>query len=364
MSPGLSRRAFVARPRGRSRVSATLLLPLLAACGGGAAYRVTELGPLPAVRSHAAFASAVNDRNQVVGYVREGTRGPRHAVLWEPDGRVVDLVAGAAWDINDAGVVVGEDATAGLRAFVWAAGRFRPISIPGATLSQAIAIGADGDVAGRYDVAGAPASQSRTFAWNNGVTRDLGPYQGGASSGFGVEKHGQVVGARLADPADPRSPNHAFFWYDGVARDLGTLPGGDFSTATDLVVSAWPPDEEETRFTIIGDSDVGPGPIVANVHGWIYTRHRMRDMRTLPGFPRVLPAALNHRGVAVGTMESADRFTQHAFLYSGVLLDLNTLIPEDSGWVLQGATDINDAGCIVGWGTVRGEQRAFLLTPR
>lgn len=351
----------------RVRSAAAVLLPLAAAaCGGGAAYRVTELGPLPSVPNHSSQAFGINRRNQVVGDVSESDRGPRHAVLWEPDGRVTELTRGTAWKINDDGEVVGGDASAGLRAFRWKSGRLRAIDIPGATISEAMAIGPDGDVAGWYAVAKAPTSQRRTFLLSDGRVRDLGPHQP-AGGGFAVEKHAQVVAMRLADPADPRSPNHAFLWYDDVARDLGTLPGGGasaFSAAVDIVVTAWPPDPEETRFTILGESDVGDGPIVSNVHGFLYTRGRMRDLRTLPGFPRVLPSALNRRGVAVGTLESADRFTQRAFIYSGVLLDLNALIDEDSGWVLEGATDINDAGYIVGWGTVHGQRRAFLLTPR
>jgi len=56
--------------------------------------------------------------------------------------------------------------------------------------------------------------------------------------------------------------------------------------------------------------------------------------------------------------------TYHAFVYSGgKMKDLNTLIPARSGWVLQRATGINDAGLITGWGTFKGKTHSFLLTP-
>lgn len=347
---------------------AVLLALACAACGGGRPYRVAPLGPLPGVDRYSSQAFGINRRNQVVGRIEE-TRGAQHAVLWEPDGRVVELASSvrmAAWGINDGGEVVGSGflAGGGPRAFRWERGVLRPLDIPGAVASAAHAIGASGDIAGGYAVAGAPPSQWRTFLWTRGAVRDLGPYPSGTGVGFAVEKHAQVVGARLADPADPRSPHHAFLWYGEVARDLGVLPGGVFSTATAIVVTAWPPDAAETRFTIVGESDVGAGPVVSNVHGFVYTRGRMRDMGTLPGFPRVLPAALNGNGVAVGTMENADRSIQRAFIYSGVVVDLNTLIPEDSGWVLESASAINNAGYIVGWGQLGGERRAFLLSPR
>ena len=48
------------------------------------------------------------------------------------------------------------------------------------------------------------------------------------------------------------------------------------------------------------------------------------------------------------------------------MLDLNTLIPANSGWFLQFASAINDKGQIVGYGTLNGnvQYEAFLLTPQ
>jgi probable HAF family extracellular repeat protein len=42
---------------------------------------------------------------------------------------------------------------------------------------------------------------------------------------------------------------------------------------------------------------------------------------------------------------------------------LNRLIPANSGWVLGEANGINDLGQIVGYGTIRRQTHAFLLTP-
>ena len=55
-----------------------------------------------------------------------------------------------------------------------------------------------------------------------------------------------------------------------------------------------------------------------------------------------------------------------AYLYdhrTGVMTDLNQLIPQGSGWYLVDAFDINDAGQIVGRGLIGGEMHAFVLTP-
>jgi probable HAF family extracellular repeat protein len=44
--------------------------------------------------------------------------------------------------------------------------------------------------------------------------------------------------------------------------------------------------------------------------------------------------------------------------------DLNKLIPVGSGWELQQAYGINNAGQIVGTGTHKGLEHGFLLTPQ
>ena len=48
----------------------------------------------------------------------------------------------------------------------------------------------------------------------------------------------------------------------------------------------------------------------------------------------------------------------------GLMQDLNTLIPIESGWELAAATGINNSGQIVGRGMISGQTHAFLLTPR
>ena len=45
------------------------------------------------------------------------------------------------------------------------------------------------------------------------------------------------------------------------------------------------------------------------------------------------------------------------------MTDLNTRLPAGSGWVLEAATAINDAGEIVGWGRHNGVRHAYRLLP-
>jgi probable HAF family extracellular repeat protein len=56
----------------------------------------------------------------------------------------------------------------------------------------------------------------------------------------------------------------------------------------------------------------------------------------------------------------------HAFVaQNGTITDLNRLIPGNAGgWVLQSASGINDAGIIVGTGTINGCSTRSSSIPR
>lgn len=76
--------------------------------------------------------------------------------------------------------------------------------------------------------------------------------------------------------------------------------------------------------------------------------------------------AINDNGQIVGrALVSVPTLEEHAaFIYEeNEMKNLNELIPCDSGWKLTEATDINNAGQIVGFGVKDGEVRAFRLDP-
>lgn len=89
----------------------------------------------------------------------------------------------------------------------------------------------------------------------------------------------------------------------------------------------------------------------------------------MPGYLNSNAFAINNPGQAVGSAWDPVTDTEpmrRAFLYdhrTGVITDLNQLIPQDSGWYLLEAWDINDAGQIIGGGMTGGEMHAFLLSP-
>jgi probable HAF family extracellular repeat protein len=75
--------------------------------------------------------------------------------------------------------------------------------------------------------------------------------------------------------------------------------------------------------------------------------------------------AINNSGAIVGRAMFIDGdVSSHAFVYNnGRLQDPNSLIPAGSGWILTSATSVNDAGDIVGSGTLNGQDHTFLLAP-
>jgi probable HAF family extracellular repeat protein len=75
--------------------------------------------------------------------------------------------------------------------------------------------------------------------------------------------------------------------------------------------------------------------------------------------------AINRHGSVVGWSEfQGDNDERRAFLYEkGRMVDLNTLLPPGSPWVLTEATGINQHGQIVGTGILYGHTAGFLMTP-
>jgi probable HAF family extracellular repeat protein len=75
--------------------------------------------------------------------------------------------------------------------------------------------------------------------------------------------------------------------------------------------------------------------------------------------------AINRHGTVVGWSEfQGDNLERRAFLYEkGRMVDLNSLLPAGSPWVLTEATGINQHGQIVGTGILYGHTASFLMTP-
>jgi probable HAF family extracellular repeat protein len=195
-----------------------------------------------------------------------------------------------------------------------------------------------------------------------GEVRELRPLKGDTVGfAFGINDKGQVAGTSglcsntSLPPVNPAGP-HAVLWEsDGSATDLGNL-GSTPNDATSV----------NNRGDVVGTAQ---SPKDGTLHTFLWTKDTgMQDLGAFPG--AVLTVApcchtINNRGAVVGFSIDGTTFGSRALIWQGkVPMDLNGFIPAGSPWYLQNASSINDAGEIVGWGTINGEVHAFLATPR
>jgi probable HAF family extracellular repeat protein len=270
----------------------------------------------------------LNDRGDVVGSATAADR-TKHAMLWQAaDGRgradPIDLGIGVAHGINERGQIVGEFAGGSLRnpsaldrkigSIVRVEARRRGSQAEQG--AEVITINNRGQIIGSVRGMTTEVYPVRGFVWEGGKATDLGTLGAPHCHPRAVNDAGQVVGmssyAAISRGIAPLYLVHAFLWERGKMRDLGALGAGRNSEA-------------------LGLNEKG------QVVGWSQTEGGEKHPA---GGPRV------------------------AFLYShGKMIDLNRLIPPDSGWTLREARAINDRGQIVGIGVRGGEARGFLLSP-
>jgi len=317
----------------------------------GQNYTVVDLG---AVGSDlASYAYGINNNGQTVGDSLTASGGTGHAFLYS-NGSMQGLVTpygfgSIANGINNSGQVVGYayygNGTFSFHAFLYSDGSMQDLgTLPGGTYSSANGINNHSQVVGYSSATN--GGYIRAFLYSNGSMQDLGAFaDDDISLAYGINDNGQVVGY-----SDIGIHSHAFLYSNGSMQDLGTLPGSGDSYAYGV----------NNNGQVVGDSFVGN-----NYHAFLYSDGSMQDLGMLPGGSFSVAFGINDNGQVVGYADSSNNGSA-AFLYSGgVMQDLNSLlINPNSGWTLQAATAINNAGQIVGSGiNPSGQTHAFLLNP-
>jgi probable HAF family extracellular repeat protein len=348
---------------------------------------LTDLGTLQGVDSDlSSGANWINDRGWIAGFSYIGGLDPltaspaSHAVLWR-NGEILDLGTlgedfGAANALNNSGQVVGFSLNAipdpvsilGLptevRAFLWQNGVMQDLGTLGGLDAIASAVNESGQVAGISSTNTVPNATTgiptvHPFLWNRGRMIDLGTL-GGTNSGVDgpiilLNNRGQVAGtSTLAGDVAV----HPFLWEHGVLKDLGTL-GGDTGFVT------WINDGGD----VIGTADL-PGPSGSQSHHAFLWRNGVKtDLGSLGGTSHA--EGVNSQSQIVGRSFPISSSVQHAFIWEngGPMVDLNSLIPANSGLLLEEGGNINDRGEIAGRGLPAGCNdvdacgHAFLLIP-
>ena len=251
-------------------------------------------------------------------------------------------------DINDRLTVVGTlQAPQDLRfthAFKWSDNHLENLESLGGAYSSASAVNAAGDVVGSAQTGN---GARHAVWWRAKQPRDLGLLgQGDYSSARDINDKNDIVGeANLVPNGKPQ----AFLWHDGKMQRLPNVPGGTICNAQAI----------NNHDEIIGSCDLPNGI----AHGVLWRNGSIEDLGTLGGEESPSTALdINSLGQVVGTSEDDGKI--RAFLREkGKMIDLNKLVPANSGWKLLVASRINDKGEILGRGYFRGSIHAFLLEP-
>ncbi len=341
-----------------------------------AGFAVTAL-QLPA-GCEAGYATGISSNGHITGITVCGIG--QIGVLWTPDGsisRLKPLFSGGASlpeQPNDSGVVAGratidDDFHPDFHATVWRGGTIKdihPYPDPNEEFnSWAHDINNDGVVVLE---AQPDFGEFRAVIWKHGSFQDLGGLCASSvfSYAFGINEADAVVGGSYPCGA---VFEQAFMWLEhgayglpagmtnlnDPALGLPTLPPSTFVSwgvdVNDLgeVVGQWVNDDDFLTRSFVWV----PATTLGTQAGMIVIEDGSNQVRA---------RALNDQRQVVGRLDVPG--PNAAFLWqSGTVLDLNDLIPAGTGWQLMEATGINDAGKIVGSGTLAGLDRPFLLTP-
>jgi probable HAF family extracellular repeat protein len=308
---------------------------------------VYSITPLGVFRGSAATPTAINSQGQVAGYGID-TAGITRAFVTGGSSYTELGIAAAqaqATGINDSGTVVGTTYGAnGPQAALWKAGDSTGavVIVPGASSSYANAVSQDGTVVGGFT---GMNGQLQAFAYKDGALTSLGNLPGSNwTCAYAVNSNGEVVGYAL----DANGSSKAFSWSSNSGFTTLESGSGSSTFATGINDSGM----------VVGDEVTAEGYIQAVA----WASGTKTALGTL-GSGVSFAYGVNNSGDAVGSAYPNGATGLSAVLFrGGTAVDLNTLVPFDSGWVLEQALAINNAGQITGTGKLNGENAAFLLT--
>ena len=302
------------------------------AAQGSSLYSVVDLGNYGGTTS---LAVAINQSGAATGTA--ATPNGTQVVFTTDAGAKTTVDANAiAAGINDTGSVVGTSYSSGSpRATEWHDGIANQIL---GVDSYAFDINDNRDIVGTH----MSGTTMTAFIESNGTITDI-PAGGTWSAAYGINKSGLVTGT-IQNASGTFS---AFSWNKlGGTVGLGSL-GGANSYGKDI----------SNTGLIAGVAQT----VAGYLHGLLYDG-TMKDLGTLGGTASGA-YGVNDFGKVVGY--SFDELGQsRAFVwFGGTMFDLNAMLPDSSGWLLQSAYGINDAGQIVGTGIYNGQVSAFRLDP-
>ncbi|MBV9296359.1 MAG: hypothetical protein JO145_12375 [Acidobacteriaceae bacterium] len=286
-----------------------------------------------------------------------------HAVLWEI-GNVLDLGVFPGGTNSSASAATSKQRAAGTsdyndpvfgvvpHAFLFVDSMLTDLGTLGGSQSQGNGINRHGAVVGLSVTTGDAATHAFVSDPSNGnALVDLGTLGGANSAAQAINRHGLVAGSSQTTATDQygNQISDAVIWdtKNGKAYDLGTL-GGTYAQANAINGCA----------VTAGFVTLTSGQTDAFVGGG---GSNLTDIGNLGG-SYAQANGINDFGVVVGFSNTTGNAGVDAFVWTSSkgIVDLNSLLPASSPWVLNVASAINNRGEIVGYGTFNGENHAFL----
>lgn len=283
----------------------------------------------------------VNNRGQVVAESTDNL-GYMQAYLWDngevtsltPEGMARSRVGGINNVGQIAGVVISDTEGTSFHPVIWWNDEIIELEMLAGQTGSASDIN-DAGLAVGLSTTVYPNFNPTAVWWENGTIFELED-TGHNGRALGVNESGQIVG----EVEDGQGYGSAAVWEDNILLNIGSLGDRVGSMATG----------NNNLGQVVGTSVITGGQ---GMHAFLWQNGLMVDL----GGESAL--AINNSGVIVGVAHPG----RAVVWQDGQMIDLNTLLPLSSGWILTAANGINDFGWIVGEGLYQGNRRAFLLKP-